>query len=87
MSHVKESVLHFPCDYVIKVEGRNIREFEPSVCEIVSKHVGKLDAHQITVKRKKKTASITIRIVATSREQINTLNSELASCSAVDFIL
>ncbi len=87
MSHVKESILHFPCDYVIKVEGRNRREFESTVCEIISQHVGKLDEHQITVKSKKKTTSMTIRIVATSREQINTLNNDLTNCPVVDFIL
>jgi hypothetical protein len=87
MSHVKENILHFPCDYVIKIEGRNRREFEPKVCEIVAHHAGKLDAHQIVSKHKGKMTSLTIRIVATSRAQIDAINKNLTSCPVVDFIL
>jgi len=87
MSHVKENISHFPCDYMIKIEGRNRREFEPKVCEIVAQHAGKLDAHQVTSKRMGKMTSLTIRIVATSRVQINAINKDLASCPVVDFIL
>lgn len=87
MSHVKENISHFPCDYVIKIEGRNRREFEPKVCEIITQHVGKLDAHQVVSKHKGKMTSLTIRIVATSRMQINSINKDLVSCSLVGFIL
>ena len=87
MSHVKENISHFPCDYVIKIEGRNRREFEPKVCEIITHHAGKLTPHQITLKRKGKMLSMTIRIVATSRAQINAINNDLTSCPVVDFIL
>lgn len=87
MGHVKENILHFPCDYVIKIEGRNRREFRPKVCEIVAQHAGKLDAHQITSKHKGKMTSLTIRIVATSRIQINAINKDLVNCPLVDFIL
>jgi len=87
MSHVKESILHFPCDYVIKIEGRSRREFEPTVCEIITQHAGKLDTHQITSKSRGKMTSLTIRIVATSRKQIDALNHDLIKCPVVDFIL
>ena len=87
MSHVKENISHFPYDYVIKIEGKNRREFEPKVCEIVTRHVGKLSAHQIVLKQKGRMLSLTIRIVATSREQLNAMNQDLTNCSAVDFIL
>jgi hypothetical protein len=72
---------------VIKIEGRNRREFEPKVCEIITHHAGKLTPHQITSKRKGKMLSMTIRIVATSRAQINAINNDLTSCPVVDFIL
>jgi len=87
MSHVKENISHFPCDYVIKIEGKSRREFEPKVCEIIAQHVGKLDVHQITSKDKGRMTSMTIRIVATSRVQINAINKDLANCPIVDFIL
>ena len=87
MSRVKEKISHFPCDYVIKIEGKNRREFEPKVCEIITQHAGTLSAHQIVLKQKGKILSLTIRIVATSRSQINTINQDLINCSAVDFIL
>ena len=87
MSHVKENISHFPCDYVIKIEGKNRREFEPKVCEIITQHAGKIAPHQITSKRKGKMLSLTIRIVATSRAQINVINKDLINCPVVDFIL
>jgi hypothetical protein len=87
MSHVKENISHFPCDYIIKIEGRSRREFESKACEVITQHAGKLDAHQIASKLKGKMTSLTIRIVATSRMQINAINKDLASCSLVDFIL
>jgi putative lipoic acid-binding regulatory protein len=87
MSHVKENISHFPCDYVIKIEGKNRREFEPKVYEIVTQHAGKLSAHQIVLKQKGRMLSLTIRIVATSRKQLNAMNQDLTNCSAVDFIL
>jgi len=87
MSHVKENISHFPCDYIIKIEGRRAREFEPKVCEIITQHAGKLGTHQIASKHKGKMTSLTIRIVATSRMQINAINKDLVDCSLVDFIL
>jgi putative lipoic acid-binding regulatory protein len=84
MSHVKESILHFPCDYVIKIEGKNRREFKSKVCEVVEQHTGKLDTHQITTKYKDRMASMTIRIVATSRAQINAINKDLINCQQLN---
>ncbi|MCS5591429.1 MAG: DUF493 domain-containing protein [Gammaproteobacteria bacterium] len=87
MSHVKESILHFPCDYLIKIEGGSKREFEPKIREIIELHAGKLDNHQIISKNKGRVISLTVRIVANSREQIDNINHDLTNCPLVEFIL
>ena len=87
MSHVKESILHFPCDYLVKIEGKNTREFESTILKIVERHTGKLDRHQVVSKSKGRATSLTIRIVATNRAQINSLNHDLSNCPLVTFIL
>jgi len=87
MSHVKESILHFPCDYLVKIEGKSRREFESTILKIIEPHVGKLEDHQITSKNKGRMTSLTVRIVASSREQIKDLNYDLSNCPLVEFIL
>ena len=89
MTNTKEDIFNFPCDYPIKVFGINQPNFEKTVCKIVETHTGKLHANQTTAKysSKGKYISITVRIIATSRKQLDDLNQDLQSCPLVSYLL
>ena len=89
MTNTKEDIFNFPCDYPIKVFGINQPNFEETVCKIVETHTGKLHANQTTAKysSKGKYISITVRIIATSRKQLDAINQELQSCPLVSYLL
>ena len=89
VTNTKEDIFNFPCDYSIKVFGENQPDFQKTVCHIVEIHTGKLHANQITIKHssKGKYISLTVRIIATSRQQLDAINHELQSCPLVSYLL
>ena len=89
VTNTKEDIFNFPCDYPIKVFGLNQPEFQKTVCNIVEAHTGKLHANQSAIKysSKSKYISLTIRIIATSRQQLDTINQDLQSCPLVSYLL
>ena len=89
VTNTKEDIFNFPCDYPIKIFGENQPEFQKIVCNIVETHTGKLHANQITIKHssKDKYISLTVRILATNRQQLDSINQDLQSCPLVSYIL
>jgi putative lipoic acid-binding regulatory protein len=89
MQKTSEEIFNFPCDYPVKIFGKNSPEFEKIVLAIISKHSGEIHPQSITKKESSKGGyvCITVRIVATSRAQIDTINSELQNHPLVAYIL
>ena len=89
MSESNDDIFKFPCEYPIKVFGLNQPKIEESVCSIVENYVGKLHKNQISIKNssKGKYVSITIRIIATSRQQLDSINSDLQKSPLVSYLL
>ena len=89
VTNTKEDIFNFPCEYPIKVFGTNQPDFKKTVCNIVEIHTGKLHANQTTIKysSKSKYISITVRIIATSRQQLDAINQDLQSCPLVSYLL
>ena len=89
VTNTKEDIFNFPCDYPIKVFGLNQPDFEKTVCNIVEAHTGKLHENQSSIKysSKSKYISLTIRIIATSRQQLDAINQDLQSCPLVSYLL
>ena len=89
VTNTKEDIFNFPCDYPIKVFGLNQPDFEKTVCNIVETHTGKLHANQTNIKNssKGKYVSLTVRIIATSRQQLDAINKDLQSCPLVSYLL
>jgi len=86
---MNEDIFKFPCDYPIKVFGLNQPDLIDTVSTIVERYVGKLYSNQITLKNssKGKYVSVTIRIIATSRKQLDSINEDLQNCSLVSYLL
>ena len=89
VTNTKEDIFNFPCEYPIKIFGENQPEFQKTVCNIVETHTGKLHANQTTTKYSShgKYVSLTVRIIATSREQLDAINKDLQSCPLVSYLL
>ena len=69
----EESVMTFPCSFPIKLMGRETEEFRRAVRELVEKHTGPLDddAIESSLSRNGRFVSVTITVVAQSREQLD----------------
>ncbi len=89
MSNSNEEIFNFPCDFPIKVFGKKTQGFKRTVCDIIEPHAGQLHDNQITEKVSSKGSyvSFTIRIVATSRAQLDVINEELQKCPDVAYLL
>jgi putative lipoic acid-binding regulatory protein len=70
-----ESVMEFPCSFPIKLMGRETAVFRQTARELVEKHTGPLDdaAIQSALSRNGRFVSVTITIVAESREQLDNI--------------
>jgi len=84
-----ETPFNFPCDYPIKVFGKDCKTLQHTICAIVERHTGKLHPNQITKKRSSKGSyvSFTIRIIASSRVQLDAINQDLQGCHLVSYVL
>ncbi len=84
-----EELFNFPCDYPIKVMGKNCVELQPKICSIIEQYSDKLRPSQISVKHSSKGSytSFTIRIIATSKAQLDAINQDLQDCELVAYVL
>lgn len=69
----EESALQFPCEFPIKMMGRDTPEFRLLARELVEKHASPVvdEAVQAAVSRNGSFVSITITITAASQEQLD----------------
>ena len=81
--------IEFPCEYPIKVLGRNVDEFRPAVIAIFERHAPGFDQETIVVRdsRKGNFLSLTITIVATGPEQLDALHQDLVATGLVQMVL
>ena len=85
----KQDVLHFPCDFPLKVIGENADDFEGFVLVLVKKHVPDLDSNAIRAQpsSKGKYVSINMKFIARSRAQVDDLYRDLTRHKRVKWVL
>ena len=78
-------LLEFPTDYPIKVIGRPSAEFRARVHAIVLRHAPLIEPERVSERLSENGnfLSISYRIRAESREQIEALATDLKSCEGV----
>ena len=76
-----ESALEFPCEFPIKMMGRDTPEFRATARALVEKHAGDVadDAVTAALSRNGRFVSVTVTITATSREQLDTIYREVTA--------
>lgn len=81
--------IEFPCDYPIKVMGRNVTQFRPLILEVFERHAPGFDEAAITVRdsRKGTFLAMTIVITATGPIQLDALHKDLLATGLVNMVL
>ena len=77
----EESALEFPCQFPIKMMGRDTPEFRATARALVEKHAGDVADEAVTaaLSRNGRFVSVTVTITATSREQLDTIYREVTA--------
>lgn len=81
----EETLLEFPCEFPIKMMGRDEDGFRETARKLVEKHTGPLDdsAVQASLSAKGNFVSVTVTVTATSREQLDNIYREVSGHDAV----
>ncbi|MGI9238074.1 MAG: YbeD family protein [Woeseiaceae bacterium] len=77
----EESALQFPCEFPIKMMGRDTPEFRQLARALIENHTGAVpdDAVQAAVSRKGSFVSITVTITAISQQQLDDIYRDATS--------
>ena len=77
----EESVIEFPCQFPIKMMGRDTPEFRATARALVEKHAGPVadDAVQTALSRNARFVSVTVTIEAESQEQLDNIYRDVSS--------
>ena len=80
-----ETLLEFPCDFPIKMMGRDTQVFRDTARSLVEHHSGPLDdeAIRFTISRNGNFVSITITVQAQSQQQLDDIYRDVSSHEAV----
>lgn len=75
MSDTRESAIHFPCEFPVKIMGRADPDFVLRVVEIVREHVPELSADAVTTAASQRGnyVSVTVTFTAVSQAQLDNL--------------
>lgn len=78
-------LFQFPCDFPIKVMGRDSESFRSLTLAIVERHAGPLAAGQITerMSRERRFLALTYTIRAESRAQLDRIYQDLTDSGIV----
>ncbi len=81
----KESILKFPCEYPLKLMGRDEPGFHAAVRSILKDHLGELDDECVSARSSQngKFVALTVTFTATSREQLDALYHDLSDSNQV----
>lgn len=81
--------IEFPCDYPIKVLGRDSEDFQRVILDVFEKHAPGFDRDTLQVKQSRKGtfSSLTITIVATGPQQLDALHRDLLATGQVQMVI
>lgn len=81
----EQSPLQFPCSFPIKAMGITSAELDIRIVEIIRRHVPDIQEGAVTSKpsRTEKYTSVTVTILATSRQQLDAIYQDLSDAPEV----
>lgn len=89
MKEGDDKLLQFPCEFPIKVMGRDGDDFESRVLAIFERHLGSIDRARVNTRPSSSGnfLSVTVTFEAKSQEQLDALYRELTEDDRVLFCL
>ena len=77
----EESPLEFPCEFPIKMMGRDTPEFRAAARSLVEKHVGRLNDERVQAasSRNGRFVSVTVTVTATSQQQLDDIYRDVTA--------
>ncbi len=89
--HIDESsiTIEFPCEYPVKVMGRNVAEFTEVTLEIIRRHAPDLRDENISFRpsRNNNYLAVNVIIYATGTQQLQALFDDLKDSGLVSMVL
>ena len=84
-----DSLFKFPCEFPIKAIGKRIDNLDAIVFSIVHRHAPDLSEAAIRSRssRKGNYISLTVTVMATSREQLDAIYQDLTACEHIMMVL
>lgn len=81
MTDENKSLLEFPCEFPIKVMGRDNDGLHGAAHSIIEQHAGPVDPHSVRTapSRNGRFISITFTITATSQAQLDAIYTDLSA--------
>ena len=75
----EDLLMHFPCDFGLKVMGENVHNYADYVLSTCQKHVDGVTKECVHTRpsRNGKYIAVTVKLLATSRKQLDDLYIEL----------
>ncbi|PCJ40884.1 MAG: hypothetical protein COA71_09790 [SAR86 cluster bacterium] len=90
-NHIDEDSIkiEFPCDYPVKVMGKNVGDFSDTVLEIIRRHAPDLKDENISFRpsRNKNYLAVNVIIYATGTQQLQALFDDLKASGRVSMVL
>ncbi len=85
----EESLIEYPCDFTIKVMGIDSPEFRKKIFEIASSHDEQFNGRKVSEKhsKNKKYLSLSLKVYAQNREQLDALYSDLTASELTLWVL
>ena len=83
------TLIDYPCDFPIKIMGKDEREFTESILMIVNRHIPNFDDKSIETRasKKNKYLSLTCTVQVISQPQLDALYQELCDHPMVLMVL
>jgi len=84
-----DSPLQFPCEFPIKVMGRQAPDFEASILALISSHFGEIGPERVRSRASTNGSfiSVTVTVQAESRAQLDAAYRSLTAAEQVLFVL
>jgi putative lipoic acid-binding regulatory protein len=77
----EESVIEFPCDFPIKMMGRDTPEFRDTARALIENHVGPIPDESVkeNLSGKGNFVSVTVTVTATSQQQLDDIYQDVTA--------
>ena len=89
MTREEPPKIEFPCEYPIKVLGRESEQFQDVILEVFERHAPGFDRDSISVRASSKGTftALTVIITATGKPQLEALHQDLMATGHVQMVI